>query len=914
MKKILFTLCFLLSSLYLFAQENTKIPLDHSVYENWKRLEKTKISPDGKWITYEVNPQKGDGWLHFFDTENGYKDSVSRGFDAAFSPNSDFIAFKIKPEDKVIKDLKIKKKKKEQFPKDSVGIYYNKSVLKFPNITSFSVPKENTSLVAILNESKNTDSKKDSSTYAFINVVNPLTGNIFKHKDVTEYSFSKNGNVLGFIANEKNDKKDSNAVYIYDTKREIETKIFQQKGIIKKLAVDKNGEQVAFLHTKDTNSVKRYSLYYWNSKTNSAKIIADTSTAGMPDGWELSLNEPMNFSEDGNKLFFQTAPKLLPEPKDTIPDEDKCKVDIWNWNDGQLQSQQNHDLDKEKKRTYLAVYNITGNKFVQLADSNIQKIILINKGDCTIAFGTNEKPYQKLSSWEDATYMDCYSVNLETGDKKLIAEKRKLYSDFSPLGNFFLYYEPKDSSYHSYSVKDDKEYNITKSIPVNFYNEENDEPKDPDQYGIAGWTKDDESILIYDKYDIWKINPKNETAPVNITKTGRDTKTIFRYSKIDEDSVHISNTILLNARNENTYLEGFYSMDLNSGNPPKELFMADYGFTDPVKSKKSNRIIWQRYSYREYPDLWTSNIDFSNQQKVSDANPQQSKYLWGSVELFNWKDSSGADQKGLLYKPDNFDPNKQYPMIVYFYEKYTDRLHAHYICAPSRSFINFPMYNSNGYLVFVPDITYKTGYPGKCGYNAVVSGTYALIEKGFVDKYNIGIQGQSWGGYQAAYIITKTNLYKAAMTGAPVANMTSAYGGIRLESGMVRQFQYEQAQSRIGKTLWEAFDLYIENSPLFFADKIETPVLIMSNDNDGAVPHQQGIEFFTALRRLNKPAWMLTYNGDEHNLVKWPNRVDLSKRTKQYFDHYLKGAPMPVWMSEGVKAIDKGIKDGMDLK
>jgi len=692
------------------------------------------------------------------------------------------------------------------------------------------------------------------------------------------------------------------------------TKIFQRKGSIKKITVDNKGEQIAFLHSKDTSSVKRYGLYTWDNKTNTVKLIADTSTAGIPNGWELSTNESMYFSEDGTRLFFRTAPKILTETKDTLPDDEICKVDIWNWNDGLLQTQQIHDLENEKKRTYLALYDFSQNKFIQLADTSMQLVVILNKGNGKVAFGTNEKPYEKLTSWEDATYRDNYYINLETGERKLIVEKLKYYGDFSPLGNFFLYYEPKDSTYHSYSIKEEKEYIITKSIPTKFYDEENDQPRDPEQYGIAGWTKDDESVLIYDRYDIWKVNPKNEIEPVNITKIGRDTKTIFRYAKLDEDTIYISNNVLLNARNENTTLEGFYALNLNSDNSLKELVMTDYGYTNPVKAKKSDRIIWNKFSYIEFPDLWTSNLDFSNQQKISNANPQQSKYLWGTVELFKWQDSSGIDQKGLLYKPENFDPNKQYPMISYFYEKYTQDIHTHYIPNPSRSVINFPLYNSNGYVIFIPDISYKIGYPGKSAYNTVVSGTYALLEKGFIDKYNMALQGQSWGGYQAAYIITRTNLYKAAMTGAPVANMTSAYGGIRWESGMIREFQYEQSQTRLGKNLWDGFDLYIENSPLFFVNKIETPVLIMSNDKDGAVPHEQGIEFFTALRRLNKPAWMLTYNDDGHNLNKWPNRIDLAKRMFQFFNYYLKGEQMPVWMSEGIKAIDKGIKTGLDYK
>lgn len=911
MKKILFTFYILLFTTALFAQDSAKVPLSHDVYESWKRMDKPRISADGKWITYEVNPQKGDGWLYFYNTESGQRDSISRGYDVTFSPNSDFFAFKIKTPEKITRDLKMKKKKKEQFPKDSLGVFVNNKITKFTEMTGFYIPRENASWLAFTSEMKDTLNKKDSLTYTFLNIINPVSQKNYRYKNTTECTFSKNGSVLGFTANIKNTKKDSSAVYIFDTKKENFTKIFQNSGSIKKLAVDDNGEQMAFLHTSDTTTVKRYSLYYWK-KNSGAKLIADT--ASLTAGWEISTYESMKFSQDGTKLFFQTAPKIMPEPKDSLLEEERFKVDIWNWNDDLLQSQQLHDLEKEKKRTYLAVYNIAADKVVQLGDTNIQKVIILNKGNANIAFGTNEKPYQKLTSWEDATYMDCYSISLETGDKKLIVSKRKYYSDFSPLGNYFLYYEPKDSTYHSYSLKDDKDVIITKSIPEKMYDEEYDLPNDPEQYGIAGWTKDDESVLIYDRYDIWKVNPKNETAPVNITKTGREAKIIFRYSKLDEDSAYIPNKILLSARNENTMLEGFYSLEINSGNAPKELLMEDFGFSNPVKAKKSDRIIFTRYSYTEFPDLWMDNLNFSNKIKISNANPQQSKYLWGSVELFKWKDSTGVDQKGLIYKPENFDPNKQYPMIAYFYEKYTDRIHAHYAPTPSRSFINFPLYNSNGYVIFIPDITYKIGYPGKSAYNAIISGTYALLEKGYIDKYNMAIQGQSWGGYQVAYLVTKTNLYKTAWAGAPVSNMTSAYGGIRWESGMVRTFQYEQAQSRIGKTLWEALDLYLENSPLFGADKIETPLMIMSNDNDGAVPWQQGIEFFTALRRLNKPAWMLTYNGDEHNLVKWPNRVDLAKRMMQFFNHYLKGEPMPVWMSDGVKAIDKGIKNGYDLK
>ena len=266
----------------------------------------------------------------------------------------------------------------------------------------------------------------------------------------------------------------------------------------------------------------------------------------------------------------------------------------------------------------------------------------------------------------------------------------------------------------------------------------------------------------------------------------------------------------------------------------------------------------------------------------------------------------GQKLQGLLYKPENFDPSKKYPMIAYFYERSSDGLHNYSAPAPSASTINRTYAVSNGYLIFVPDIPYVIGYPGQSAYNAVVSGTYALLDQfDFIDPERLGLDGQSWGGYQIAYLITQTDLFTCAFAGAPVSNMTSAYGGIRWGSGMSRMFQYEETQSRIGGTLWEKPLNYIENSPVFYAPKVNTPVMIMHNDADGAVPWYQGIEFFVALRRLGKPAWMVSYNDEDHNLTKRPNRKDLSVRKMQFFDHYLMGAPMPYWMDKGITQIEK---------
>jgi len=301
-------------------------------------------------------------------------------------------------------------------------------------------------------------------------------------------------------------------------------------------------------------------------------------------------------------------------------------------------------------------------------------------------------------------------------------------------------------------------------------------------------------------------------------------------------------------------------------------------------------------------------------EKISDVNPQQNEYLWGTVELMTWIAADGKPIEGLLYKPENFDSKKKYPLISYFYERNSEGLHRYMPPAPSASTINISLFVSRGYVVFVPDIRYQIGYPGKSAYDCVIPGIMKLVGEGFIDSSKIAIQGQSWGGYQVAYLVAHSTMFAAAGSGAPVSNMTSAYGGIRWESGMSRMFQYEHTQSRIGGTLWEKPLLYIENSALFSAPNIATPLLMMHNDADGAVPWYQGIELFTALRRLGKPVWMLTYNGEAHNLVQRKNRKDLSVRMLQFFDHYLMGQPAPVWMTRGIPAIEKGKTRGYELE
>ncbi|MFA6404176.1 MAG: prolyl oligopeptidase family serine peptidase [Salinivirgaceae bacterium] len=928
-------LIFLLLCTFGFSSFSQKKVITTDDFANWNRIENRLISNNGKWVAYELNHQKGDGKLIINNLEKQTNDTLMYGYDAVFSPNSDFIAFKLKPAADSLRKAKLAEVKKEKMPKDSLVVYKldTKEIIKFPKLASFVIPKEKTSWIAIQIEyeepktdttitdsikatgNKSKDKKrKPEKDRKDLSVLNPITHQQFNFQRIEEFQWSKNGKTLGMVT-KVNDTAKVYALLRFDTQSTVTDTLLKDSITIKNMAIDELGLQMAFLTSRDTVKEKVFTAWITSFDKNGLQLIADTTTQNFPAGWAPSENGSLYFSQDGTKLFLGTAPKPIHEPKDSVLDEDKPKFDLWSYTDVEIQPVQLKNLDKEKKRTYLALYRIKEKKWIQLGDTSVPKVNLINKNNGEWALASTDKPYLREASWNDRWLSDYYLIDLKNGLRKQVL-KGKNQVQLSPTGKFVLWYNLNDSSYYALDNNTGKNTPLTKKSSVPFCDELNDMPTDPDAYGVAGWSENDEFVLIYDRFDIWKIDPKGKLAPINATQgMGRNKQIVFRYLKLNPELVYIPTTepIVLSGFNESNYQDGYYSIQLSENNNPKEWFAGEFKLVHLTKAKEANQVIWSLQTLSNYPNIHVSDLSFQNSLQLSDANPQQSQFNWATVELISWQSFAGDTLKGLLYKPENFDAKQKYPMVIYFYERNSDDIYQHYTPYPSHSVINRTEYASNGYLVFVPDIVYKTGYPGQSAYDAIVSGVnYLTSTCSFVDAKKMGLQGQSWGGYQTAYLITQTNLFACAMAGAPVSNMTSAYGGIRWESGMSRMFQYEHSQSRIGGSLWEKPMLYFENSPLFYAPKVTTPLLIMSNDNDGAVPWYQGIEFFMALRRLNKPAWLLNYNGMAHNIETkyWANRMDLNIRMMQVFDHYLKGKPAPEWMEKGIPAIDKGKRLG----
>lgn len=928
--KNIFILILLIITQISYSQNISKKQLSPEVYESWKNISNQNITNDGKWVSYEINPQKGDGFLYLYNAETNRLDSISRGRSANFSVNSDFMVFMIEPQYDTLRNLKLKKTPKDKLPKDSMGIWIfeSDSIIKIAGVKRYDITEKGLSWLVYVDETEAPKKKVAKAKKKFFffktktvetpkeikqdgdNIVlyQPVRNEKIKLLKVDEYAFNENGDALFTLTVNKLDSTNKSNIVktnLNDLKNDT---LFNEIGTAAKLGISRDASQIAFLFAKDTvKENKVFDFYYWNIKDKTAKLISDTSS--LFEDWSPSVNYKPFFSKDGTKLYFGTASKPQQEPKDTLLSEEKYHVDIWNYKDLQLQPEQKIRAKKERKRTYLAQFDVIDNKVTQLADTIIRSVSQAMEASSHFALGIDEQKYAREQSW-DGWYFDYYAINVHDGSRELVLEHHQSYARLSPFGNYIIYFNDKDKNWYVYDIKGRKHINLTKDLDVKFYDELHDTPNQPSPYGISGWYENDKYVVVNDRYDLWRLDPSGKTTPINLTSNfGRENKIRFSTITFDRDEheyFNEENPHYLNAFNEETKDNGYYRIGLNAEEIPEKLIQSANMYYYPAKAKNSNAVIFRRASFNEYPDVYLTNTDLLNPIKISTTNPQQSEYLWGSVELTNFTALDGEELQGLLYKPENFDSTITYPVIIYFYERYADDIHRHYIPKPSHSIINFTEYTSNGYIVFIPDITYKIGHPAKSAYNAIVGGTEYLKKFNWVDAKHIGIQGQSWGGYQVAMLVTMTDIYACAEAGAPVSNMISAYGGIRWGSGMSRAFQYEKTQSRIGVSLWDSLNLYIENSPIFFAPKVNTPLLIMHNDADGAVPWYQGIEYFNALRRFDKKVWMLSYNDDDHNLMKWPNRVDLSIRMMQFFDHYLKDKPMPEWMSKGLPAIDKG--------
>ena len=938
-------------------------PLEHDDVLRWTTIASPSLSPDGTWLAFVLSAMEGDPVLTVRAARQDGPEAVVRGVAPVFSSDSRFLVYQVPPVEVVVDSLKRDGKKGDDLPKDSLAVVELAALFQGGEprmeairvvgpVEGFEVASEGGWVAyepvedeeepeepegseepaaaeeeeepAAEEENEDEDEKdREKEEGAPLILLELDTGDETRYEHVTDYEFAEESAVLAFATSTEDGSGDGVHVVTLDDGPQRRT-VMEGEGRYEQLAVGDDGERVAFLSDRDDYEADQpeFVLYQGSTPGWQGAAMADSDSQGLPEGWWVSRDGDVTFSEGGGRIVFGAAPRPEPEEEDDTLEEDKVVLDVWNWRDPYLQPMQLVRAEEERKRTYAAVVPVDGGPVAQLGSPDAPAVRFAAEGDATHTLAVTDVPYRQLVSW-DGRYNDLYALDMTTGARRLVAEKVKGFGggSISPAGKYAWWWDGAerhwmvarlDGSSLPGTAAEGPAMAASAQVPHPVWNELDDHPDLPPPYGAAGWTEGDGAFLFYDRFDVWRFDPEAGTV-VSLTEgAGREDGVRFRYARTEPELDHVPDgEALWQAFHYANKQGGFYRGRTDRAAAPRQVVMSDHAYRLRGKAEDADRWLVTREDFREFPDLRVADriVDgdgLTEMVKVSDANPQQAEHVWGSAEIVEWNSNDGVPLQGILFKPDGFDATRKHPMMVYFYERMSDGIHNYRSPRPGGSSVSIPFYVSRGYVVFVPDIPYEIGYPGESALDAVVPGVLRVLAEGFVDKEKIGVQGHSWGGYQIAYMITKTNLFAAAEAGAPVSNMTSAYGGIRWQSGMSRMFQYERTQSRIGGTLWESTAEYLHNSPLFFADKIETPLLMMHNDEDGAVPWYQGIEMFVAMRRLQKPVWMLNYNGEAHGLRKEPNRKDWAVRMQQFFDHYLKDAPAPVWMEEGIPAVEKG--------
>lgn len=938
--KFFLSLIFLSSTLFSIAQKKN---LDHTVYNDWKSLRGSMVSNDGSFVSYEINPHRGDGHLYLFNAVTNEVDSFPRGKNAMFSNESDFFTFRVKAGYDTLRTCELEDVDKKEWPKDSLFIIRlaDMDMISVPMLKSIDIPENGEwlaySIDSTYKEPEVVEEKKKffqklkelfkkkkeepkkanvSSKGKIVYLYQPSTETKVQFNDIMDFSFSAHGDFLIMKHHQKVGKEEKYSLNAYDVATGETIAIDSARKAISKYTTSKTDKFLAYLATSDTAKVKNNTFYLYDLKQKKNYISLDSLSAVVGAGNVISPNRRFTFTDNEKYLFLGVDEAKVEEPKDSLLTSEKAKLDVWHYQEKRNQPMQLLQLSRDKKASDLHVLNLDNFKLIPLTDDTLSTRVNSNiEGDYIMA--SSDEAYSNSSNWDFPFASDHYRISLIDGTKKLLRKKVVVSGEISPSGRYYLYFSAEQGQHYVMDVDKNTGTCVTCSKKeINWQSDGNGMPTVEYPLGIIGWERGEEAMYIQSEFDIWKFD-MNDRSLTSITNgLGKEENIEFRARVWEYDSNYVSpENMYLRATDLKTKDQMIYQwIDHVDHHDLVKLYQSPHRINSVQKSEDGSRVLVRKSNVADYADVFMLDEGFKNEQRISNTNPQQKDYNWATVELMDYTSRDGEKLQALMYKPENFDANKKYPLLVYFYEMYTDRMHSHYSPRPTASIIYPTEYASAGYMVLIPDIRYIPGHPAKSAYNCIMGSTDAALKLyPNIDSTKMGLQGQSWGGYQTAQLVTMTTRYAAAMAGAPVSNMFSAYGGIRWGSGMNRQFQYERTQSRIGKTIWEAPALYVENSPLFHLPKVKTPLLIMHNDGDGAVPWYQGIELFMGMKRLGKPCWMLNYNDDGHNLMKNANRMDLSIRMRQFFDYYLLDAPAPRWLIEGVPAIDKGVDYRLDL-
>ncbi|HMJ46195.1 MAG TPA: prolyl oligopeptidase family serine peptidase [Ferruginibacter sp.] len=914
--------CMLLCISFLFVSPShaqQKKWLSPDDYGKWQSIGASDLSPNGEWVAYQVMVQEDNDTLYVYNRQTQKIYKLEFASSPEFSKDNKWIAYRIGMPFKEAEKLRDQSKPIE-YKMGLLNLATGKKEV-IQNINRFGFSRNGKYLAAYLAPPK--ENKDKGAVLLVRNLTDSSTRTI---GNVTEYAFNKKSDQLAYIVESANSA--GNSAELFNLDNYTLKVIASDTSKFSKLSWQKEGDGLVFYKTfrKDKYEEDNAVVYAYTNlgKSPSLKRFDPKTETGFPDSIRIATASNVYLSDDMTTVFFgtnkwtynPTAKKEDKSPADSSIKKaqgDSAKttsvvkkdaagnklaaVDIWHWKDPEIQPRQKITLGQDTVFSYLSAWNLDNNSYFQLAKEDAPNVQVTGNQKYVVVY--NDKKY-KPAFKEDIA--DAWLVNVKTGVAKPAFEKTltgfNTFPRTSPDGKWLAYF--KDKHWWSYNIATGENINLTQNLKTDFWNTRDDHPASRPAVGSAGWLKADKEILLYDEYNVWAVRPDGKGAR-KLTKGDKD-ETVYRVNRVDFEDPFLddSKPIYFSTYGDKTKKYGYSKYEKGK---MEKLIFEDAQVNRLVKAKDANSFSYVTQDFDRSPSLFVTD-NFSDAKQMVSTNPQQKDFYWGKSELVSFTSKKGKKLQGALFYPANYEPGKKYPMIVYIYELLSNTVHA-YTNPSQRGAYNTANFTTNGYFVFRPDIVYEINDPGISAVNCVVPAVEEVLKTGMIDKDQIGIMGHSWGAYQTSFIITQTDMFKAAVAGAPLTNLISMSNSIYWNSGTPDSKIFETSQGRFDGPWYERMEDHMRNSPMYNAANIKTPLLVAFGDKDGAVDWHQGIEMYSTMRRMQKPHIMLVYADENHGLAKKENQMDYQKRQKEFFDHYLLGKPAEKWITGGISMQEK---------
>ncbi len=883
-----------------------KRPLPIKDHQLWRSISGATLSSDGDWVAWGYSRVRGDDTLHVVQVDTGAEHVVPLGSGPRFSDDGVWVAYSVSP---TFEDAEKARRQGDRTSQKAELLnlangekrgWENVAAFGFSNGSShFFVRKERPS-GGRSGGARSSDGGTGDRAAGSDLILRNLSGEYDELiGSVAESAFSEEGTFLAYTVDGAD--QDGNGLYLIDLATGVRRTLDNAKERYSELTWSEDGDGLAVLRgekpdgkTERVNTLLAFTGFEDGSPD--LHLFDGESGRGLPSGQVISEMGGLLWSEGLEAIFVGLKAQddeLEDWPEDLVPLAD---VDVWHWADDRIQTVQIRQASRDRDRTYLAAVHLGEGRLVPLADEDMSTVEVTRDGRWAV--GRDASNF--ISDWKPRV-ANYYRIDTRTGERRQILRAHERTYGPSPDGKHYLYW--LDGHFFAYRFDDDIHISLTAASPVGFTNLEYDHPGDKPPYGVAGWSSDGESVILNLRYDIW-LQPLDGSRATNLTRgRGHRDEIRFRYIRTDPDerSIDLEKPLLLSAYGEWTKEAGFF--EIRDGDL-QELTWEKKRFGRIQKAEDVDRYLFTVETFQDFPDLWISNRDISDRERISQANPQQDEYLWGRRILIDYTNNDGVPLQGILAIPETHQAGQKLPMIVRFYEKDSHNLHA-YAPPVFSNRLNQSAYVSNGYLVLLADIHFRTGSSHSDMLECVEAATRKVIEMGYADPTAIGLQGGSYSGGGSAYIATRSNMFAAVVHRAAPINLVSEFNQLFTGSGQNNHSYDIYGQGRYGTNPYDDFQVYWDQSPISGVENMNTPVLYLHGTDDGSVNWEQGLEWYNALRFLGKPIIWLSYPDEGHSLGRLENRIDFQFRMRQFFDHYLKGTPAPKWMTDGVSQLEK---------